>query len=95
MAIDELNTQAIVIGGKKIKFELAAEDERGRPASGDRRGTKTVRLQGGCVVGHLQSGTTFRLVNLQQVRSAPHHGGRNQPRRDQARLRHHFPPDCR
>ena len=29
MAIEELNTQNIVIGGKKIKFEIAAEDGDG------------------------------------------------------------------
>ena len=29
LAIEELNTQNLVIGGKKIRFELAAEDDAG------------------------------------------------------------------
>ena len=40
MAIEELNTQNIVIGGKKIKFELVAEDDAADPKQG------TARLQG-------------------------------------------------
>ena len=31
MAIEELNSQNIVIGGKKIKFELIAEDDAADP----------------------------------------------------------------
>ncbi|MDB5893492.1 MAG: Extracellular ligand-binding receptor, partial [Rhodoferax sp.] len=31
MALDELNTQNVVIGGKKIRFEIAAEDDGGDP----------------------------------------------------------------
>ena len=34
MAIEELNTQNIVIGGKKIRFEIAAADEQWRPRRG-------------------------------------------------------------
>ena len=29
LAVEDLNAQALVIGGKKIKFELAAEDDAG------------------------------------------------------------------
>ena len=31
MAIDELNAQNLTIGGKKIKFEIVAEDDAGDP----------------------------------------------------------------
>ena len=31
LAIDDLNAQNLVIGGKKIKFEIAAEDDAGDP----------------------------------------------------------------
>jgi branched-chain amino acid transport system substrate-binding protein len=34
MAIEELNTQNIVIGGKKIKFEIQAEDDAADPKQG-------------------------------------------------------------
>jgi len=34
MAIEDLNAQNIVIGGKKIKFELLAEDDAADPKQG-------------------------------------------------------------
>jgi branched-chain amino acid transport system substrate-binding protein len=34
MAIEELNTQNIVIGGKKIRFESQAEDDAADPKQG-------------------------------------------------------------
>jgi branched-chain amino acid transport system substrate-binding protein len=34
MAIDELNTQGLQIGGKTVKFELMAEDDQADPKMG-------------------------------------------------------------
>ena len=34
MAIDELNAKGTMIGGKKVKFELAPEDDGGDPRQG-------------------------------------------------------------
>jgi len=34
MAIDDLNAQGVMIGGKKIKFELVAEDDPADPKQG-------------------------------------------------------------
>src|SRR5450830_58247 len=34
MAVERLNTQGLVIGGKKIKFEIVAEDDKADPKSG-------------------------------------------------------------
>src|ERR1700712_5823806 len=34
MAIDELNAKGTMIGGKKVKFELQAEDDAGDPKQG-------------------------------------------------------------
>ena len=34
MAIDELNAKGVMIGGKKAKFELMAEDDAGDPKQG-------------------------------------------------------------
>src|SRR5206468_1473783 len=34
MAIEELNTKGVTIGGKKIKFELLAEDDGADPKQG-------------------------------------------------------------
>lgn len=59
MAIDDLNTQGIVIGGKKIKFELVAEDDAADPKQGTAVAQKLCDSKVAGVVGHLNSGTTI------------------------------------
>jgi branched-chain amino acid transport system substrate-binding protein len=59
MAIDELNTQNIVIGGKKVRFELVAEDDAADPKQGTAAATKLCDAKVNGVVGHLNSGTTI------------------------------------
>src|SRR5215470_14595252 len=59
MAIDDLNAKGVTIGGKKVKFELLAEDDGADPKQGTAAAQKLVdsKVQG--VVGHLSSGTTI------------------------------------
>src|SRR5450756_59214 len=57
MAIEELNAQNIVIGGKKIKFELMAEDDAADPKQGTAVAQKLCDAKVAGVVGHLNSGT--------------------------------------
>ncbi|MDQ3058538.1 MAG: branched-chain amino acid ABC transporter substrate-binding protein [Pseudomonadota bacterium] len=59
MAIDDLNAQNIVIGGKKIKFELVAEDDGADPKQGTAVAQKLCDSKVAGVVGHLNSGTTI------------------------------------
>ena len=59
MAIEDLNTQNIVIGGKKIKFELQAEDDAADPKQGTAVAQKLCDSKVAGVVGHLNSGTTI------------------------------------
>ena len=59
MAIEELNTHNIVIGGKKIKFELVAEDDAADPKQGTAVAQKLCDSKVAGVVGHLNSGTTI------------------------------------
>jgi branched-chain amino acid transport system substrate-binding protein len=59
MAIDDLNTQNIVIGGKKVKFELVAEDDAADPKQGTAAAQKLCDSKVAGVVGHLNSGTTI------------------------------------
>ncbi|WP_025917251.1 branched-chain amino acid ABC transporter substrate-binding protein [Herminiimonas sp. CN] len=59
MAIEELNAKGLIIGGKKIKFELQAEDDAGDPKQGTTVAQKLVDAQVKGVVGHLNSGTTI------------------------------------
>jgi branched-chain amino acid transport system substrate-binding protein len=59
MAIEDLNTQNIVIGGKKVKFELVAEDDAADPKQGTAVAQKLCDSKVSGVVGHLNSGTTI------------------------------------
>jgi len=59
MAIDELNAKGISIGGKKVKFELLAEDDGGDPKQGTAAAQKLVDSKVAGVVGHLNSGTSI------------------------------------
>ena len=59
MAIEELNQQNITIGGKKVKFELIAEDDAADPKQGTAAAQKLCDAKVNGVVGHLNSGTTI------------------------------------
>ena len=59
MAVDELNAKGVMIGGKKAKFELLAEDDAGDPKQGTAVANKLVDAKVNGVVGHLNSGTTI------------------------------------
>jgi branched-chain amino acid transport system substrate-binding protein len=58
MAIDELNAQGLVIGGKKVRFELISEDDQADPKTGAIVAQKLVDEGVAAVIGHLNSGTT-------------------------------------
>ena len=59
MAIDELNAKGVMIGGKKAKFELLAEDDAADPKQGTAAAQKLVDSKVNGVIGHLNSGTTI------------------------------------
>jgi len=59
MAVDELNAQGLTIGGKKVKFELVAEDDAADPKQGTAAAQKLCDAKVNGVVGHLNSGTTI------------------------------------
>src|SRR5687768_11047155 len=59
MAIDELNAKGLTIGGKKVTFELIAEDDAGDPKQGTAAAQKLVDSKVNGVVGHLNSGTSI------------------------------------
>lgn len=72
MAVEELNTQNIVIGGKKIKFELAAEDDAGDPRQATAVAQKLCDFKVAGVVGHLQSGTSIPASTIYDKCDLPH-----------------------
>ena len=59
MAIEELNAKGTTIGGKKVKFELLAEDDAGDPKQGTAVAQKLVDSKVNGVIGHLNSGTSI------------------------------------
>ena len=59
MAIEELNAKGVTIGGKKVKFQLLAEDDGADPKQGTAAAQKLVDAKVNGVIGHLNSGTTI------------------------------------
>jgi branched-chain amino acid transport system substrate-binding protein len=59
MAIEDLNAQNISIGGKKVRFEIQAEDDAADPKQGTAAAQKLCDAKVAGVVGHLNSGTTI------------------------------------
>jgi branched-chain amino acid transport system substrate-binding protein len=64
MAIDDLNAKGVTIGGKKVKFELLAEDDAGDPKQGTAAAQKLVDSKVSGVVGHLNSGTSIPAAKI-------------------------------
>jgi branched-chain amino acid transport system substrate-binding protein len=59
MAVDELNAKGLVIGGKKYKIVLQAEDDAGDPKQATTAAQKLADAKVQGVVGHQTSGTTI------------------------------------
>ncbi len=72
MAVEDLNTQNVVIGGKKIKFELVAEDDAADPKQGTAAAQKLCDAKVNGVVGHLNSGTTIPASKVYNDCGIPH-----------------------
>ena len=58
MAIEELNRRAMVIGGKRVLWELDAQDDQGDPRQATQVAQKFVDEKVNGVVGHANSGST-------------------------------------
>ena len=72
MAVADLNAQNLVIGGKKIKFELMAEDDAADPKQGTAVAQKLCDAKVAGVVGHLNSGTTIPASKIYNDCGIPH-----------------------
>ncbi|WP_374336138.1 branched-chain amino acid ABC transporter substrate-binding protein [Methyloversatilis sp.] len=59
LAIDDLNAEKILIGGKVAKFELLGEDDQADPRQGTTVAQKLADSRVHAVIGHLNSGTTI------------------------------------
>src|SRR5437870_7228081 len=59
LAIDDANAKGVTIDGKKVKFELDAQDDQADPKQGTIVAQKLVDDKVAGVVGHLNSGTSI------------------------------------
>ena len=64
LAVEELNAKGVSINGKKVKFELVAEDDASDPKQGTAAAQKLVDAKVSGVIGHLNSGTTIPASKL-------------------------------
>jgi len=59
LAIDDLNAAGVEIGGKKVKFELLAEDDEANPTKATTVAQKLADAKVAAVVGHFNSGASI------------------------------------
>ena len=59
LAIEQANSNGVTIDGKKIKFELVADDDQGDPKVGTTVAQKLVDAKVAGIVGHLNSGVSI------------------------------------
>ncbi|MDQ1811717.1 branched-chain amino acid ABC transporter substrate-binding protein [Massilia sp. CCM 9210] len=59
MAVEELNAKGVLIGGKRYRVEMLAEDDAGDPKQGTTVAQKLVDAKVRGVIGHETSGTTI------------------------------------
>ena len=71
LAIEELNAKGVTIGGKKVKFELLAEDDGADPKQGTAAAQKLVDAKISGVIGHLNSGTTIPASKIYSDAGVP------------------------
>lgn len=72
MAIEDLNAKGVMIGGKKARFELQAEDDAADPKQGTAVAQKLCDAKVAGVVGHLNSGTTIPASKIYNNCGIPH-----------------------
>lgn len=59
LALEEINAQGLVLGGKPIRLELVSEDDAADPKTATNVAQKLVDQGVKAVIGHLNSGTTI------------------------------------
>ena len=71
MAVDELNAKGVLIGGKRYRVVLQAEDDAGDPKQGAAVAQKLVDAKVQGVVGHENSGTTIPASRIYHAAGIP------------------------
>jgi branched-chain amino acid transport system substrate-binding protein len=71
MAVEALNARGAVIAGKKVRFELVAEDDGGDPKQATSVAQKLVDAKINGMVGHETSGTTIPASKIYHTAGIP------------------------
>jgi branched-chain amino acid transport system substrate-binding protein len=71
LAVADLNAKGLIIGGKKVRLELLAEDDGGDPKQGTAVAQKLADAKVAGVVGHLNSGTTVPASKIYDAAGIP------------------------
>lgn len=71
MAIEALNARGVRIGGKKVSFQLLAEDDAGDPKQATSAAQKLVDAKINGMVGHETSGTTIPASKIYHAAGIP------------------------
>lgn len=71
LAVEELNTRGVQIGGNKVKLELVLEDDAADPRQAVAVAKKLVDLRVAAVVGHLNSGTSIPASKIYSEAGIP------------------------
>jgi branched-chain amino acid transport system substrate-binding protein len=71
MAIDDANAKGIVIGGRKVHFDLISEDDQADPKTATIVAQKLVDNKVSGVIGHLNSGTSIPASKIYSDNGIP------------------------
>src|SRR5687768_17245717 len=71
LAIEDANAQNIEIGGKKVKFEMVAEDDEANPTKATTVAQKLVDAKVAAVVGHFNSGASIPASKIYSDANIP------------------------
>ncbi|MEO8343502.1 MAG: branched-chain amino acid ABC transporter substrate-binding protein [Gallionella sp.] len=71
MAIDDANAKGIIIGGRRIHFELISEDDQADPKTATIVAQKLVDDKVSGVIGHLNSGTSIPAEKIYSDNGIP------------------------
>ena len=71
MAVDDANAKGIVIGGRKVHFELISEDDQADPKTATIVAQKLVDNKVSGVIGHLNSGTSIPAAKIYSDNGIP------------------------
>jgi branched-chain amino acid transport system substrate-binding protein len=71
MAIEDANAKGIMIGGRKVRFELISEDDQADPKTATIVAQKLIDDKVNGVIGHLNSGTTIPASKIYNDNGIP------------------------